>query len=267
MTVERINATFARLKEANKTALVSYIMGFDPDYDGSLKIMKSLPASGVDIIELGMAFSDPMADGPAIQEAALRALEAGATIKGTLQLVTDFRKEDQDTPVILMGYYNPILHYGPDAFVADAVAAGADGVIIVDLTPEEEGEFIAYSEPAQLAHIKLTAPTTTLARAETVLKHASGFVYYISVAGITGSKAANVADVQAKLDELKTVSDLPFVVGFGIKTPGQAESFAKTAEGIVVGSAFVSKIKDAGHDVDNAVDQVSILAQSMSERL
>ncbi len=267
MTVERIDATFEALKAENKTALVSYVMSFDPDYATSLEIMKSLPKAGVDVIELGMAFSDPMADGPTIQEAAIRALKAGATIKGTLEMVKEFRAENTTTPVILMGYYNPIFHYGVETFVEDAVQCGVDGIIIVDLTPEEENEFIQYSEPKRIAHIKLTAPTTTIERSKTVLKNASGFVYYISVAGITGGKSAQVSDVKVKLDELKTVSDLPFMVGFGIKTPEQAKSFASAADGVVVGSAFVNKIKEHAGDNAKIVESISTLASEISTAL
>ena len=267
MTVKRINDTFSRLAMENKTALVSYVMSHDPDYAGSLTIMKGLAESGADIIELGMAFSDPMADGPTIQEAAIRALDAGATIKSTLQIVRDFRQLNDTIPIILMGYYNPVLHYGVEAFAKDAVDAGVDGVIIVDLTPEEENEFIIHSEKVDLAHIKLTAPTTTKERAEKVLKHASGFVYYISVAGITGGKSATPEEVKSKLEELRTISNLPFVVGFGIKTPEQAATFKDISEGVVIGSAFVNKIKDHGNDTESAVTEIASLASNISRVL
>jgi tryptophan synthase alpha chain len=220
-------------------------MGYDPTREASMEMLKALPAAGADIIELGISFSDPMADGITIQQAAMRAFEAGASLKGVLAMVQEFRQVNITTPLILMGYYNPIYRYGIAAFVQDAVFAGADGVIIVDLPPEEEEEFTEIAAPAGLALIKLTSPTTDAARAKVVLKHASGFVYYISVAGVTGTKSSATSDVAKQVAVLKQVTDLPIAVGFGISTPEHAKSLAPVAEGVVVGSAIV-KLVGAG---------------------
>ncbi len=239
---DRIAKAFTRAKAQNRAALVTYIMGCDPDGKTSARVMKELPAAGADIIELGMPFSDPMADGPTIQAAGTRALAAGATTKKILGMVREFRKKNAETPIILMGYYNPIYHYGVRAFVTDAVKAGVDGVIIVDLPLEEDAEFTEVAIPAGLALIRLTAPTTDAARAKLVLKNASGFVYYISVAGITGVKSAKTADVARQVKALRQVTKIPIAVGFGIKTPTQAAEFAKLADGVVVGSALVKLI-------------------------
>lgn len=240
--LHRIEQAFAHAKSHNRAALVTYIMGFDPDKETSLAMMKSLPSHGADVIELGMPFSDPMADGPTIQAAGNRALEAGGSVKGVLELLAEFRKDNHTTPVILMGYYNPVYRYGLQAFVKDALSAGADGVILVDLPPEEEEEFTAIAIPAGLALIKLTSPTTDAERAKIVLKRASGFVYYISVAGVTGVKSAEVEDIQAHLAVLKQVTPLPIAVGFGIATPEQAATIAPLSEGVVVGSAIVKLV-------------------------
>lgn len=265
--MNRIEKKFESLKIQNKTALITYVMSFDPDYDTSLEIIKELPKNGADIVELGMAFSDPMADGYDIQAAAVRALKNGATVKGTIGIVKEFRKKDNTTPVILMGYYNPVFHYGVEEFIVDAVEAGVDGVIIVDLTPEEEEEFISKIKSDELSHIKLTAPTTTIERGRKVLENASGFVYYISVAGITGSKSAQIEEVQSKISELRKISNLPIVVGFGIKTAKQAEEFSKIADGIVIGSAFVRKIADNLDDKEKATEAVLRAVKEISNSL
>ncbi len=262
MTTQRIDRKFAQLKQENRAGLVTYMMGFDPDYETSLEILKGMPKAGADIIELGMPFSDPMADGVTIQLAANRALKAGSKTKDIIKIVSEFRKEDDVTPIILMGYYNPVLHYGVEKFVADAVAAGVDGVILVDLTPEEEGEFTQYAIPAGLSLIKLTAPTTTEERAKLVLKEASGFVYYISVAGITGGKSADITSIDAALTRLRKVTDLPIAVGFGIKTPEQAKDIAKVADAVVVGSAFVNII---GENLDNKPSVSTKIHQLVSD--
>ncbi len=240
----RIAQTFASCKKEGRAALITYIMASDPNYQDSLAILKGLPKAGANIIELGMPFSDPMADGPVIQRAGLRSLAADGSVINTLAMVREFREENSTHPIILMGYYNPILYYGVEAFVKDAVAAGVDGVIIVDLPPEEEAEFVDIAEPAGLSHVKLTAPTTHEARAKVVLKRASGFVYYISVAGITGAKSAELNDVKRQIDQLRKSTSLPIAVGFGIKTPEQARDMAKLADAVVVGSALVKQIED-----------------------
>jgi len=265
--MSRIETKFQLLKDQGKTALITYVMSFDPDYESSLKIIKELPENGADIIELGMAFSDPMADGPDIQAAAVRALKQGATVQGTIDLVKEFRKDDDTTPIILMGYYNPVFHYGVENFIDNAVEAGIDGVIIVDLTPEEEEEFISKIESNELSHIKLTAPTTTKARGEVVLKNASGFIYYISVAGITGSKSADITDAERKISQLREISDLPIAIGFGIKNAEQAKQFSEVADGIVIGSAFVKKIAENLDDKERAIEEVLNKVKEISKAL
>lgn len=263
MSQNRIEKLFAKTKAENRAALVTYMMGYDPDYETSLEILKGLPKAGADIIELGMPFSDPMADGPTIQLAANRAFKAGATTKKIVSMVKEFRKDNQGTPIILMGYYNPIYHYGIESFVNDAIDAGVDGVIIVDLTPEEESEFTDVASPAGLSLIKLTSPTTDSNRAKVVLKNSSGFVYYISVAGITGTKSAQVSDVKSSLDNLRENTDLPIAVGFGIKTPEQAAEIAEIADGVVVGSAFVNQIEQNLGDNKKASEAVLELAEKI----
>ena len=265
--MSRIENKFQHLSKKGKTALISYVMSFDPDYESSLRILKELPNNGADIIELGMAFSDPMADGPDIQAAAVRALNNGATVQGTIDLVKEFRKDDNTTPIILMGYYNPVFHYGVEKFIENAVSAGVDGVIIVDLTPEEEDEFISKIESDELSHIKLTAPTTTKERGEFVLKNASGFIYYISVTGITGSKSAEISDVESKIEQLREISDLPIAIGFGIKNAEQAKKFSKVADGIVIGSAFVKKIAENLDNKEKAISEVLTKVKEISDAL
>ncbi len=241
----RIDQKFAVLKRENRAALVTFITAGDPDFDTSLKIIEGLPAAGADIIEFGMPFTDPMADGPAIQAGGLRALAAGQTMKKTLKLVTAFRKKDRETPVVLMGYYNPIYVYGVDKFLADAKVAGVDGLIVVDLPPEEDDELCIPAMAAGLNFIRLTTPTTDDKRAPAVFKHTSGFVYYVSVLGITGTKAPDLKSVKANVKRLKTHTTLPICVGFGVKTAEQARTIAKDADGVVVGSALVSAIANS----------------------
>lgn len=241
----RIDAKFAELKRHKRAALVTFVTAGDPDFDTSLKIIAGLPAAGADIIEFGMPFTDPMADGPAIQAAGLRALAAGATTKKTLKLVKAFRAKDKTTPVVLMGYYNPIYVYGVDAFIADAKAAGVDGLIIVDLPPEEDEELCIPAMQAGLNFIRLTTPTTDDRRAPAVFKNTTGFVYYVSVLGITGTKAPDLKSVKANVRRLKGHTDLPICVGFGVRTAEQARAIAKDADGVVVGSALVSAVANS----------------------
>jgi tryptophan synthase alpha chain len=238
----RIDTTFARLKKEGRSALVTFITAGDPDYKTSLKIIAGLPKAGADLIEFGMPFTDPMADGPAIQAGGLRALKAGATMKKTLSLLADFRKKDAETPVVLMGYYNPIYVYGVEKFLKDAKKAGADGLIVVDLPPEEDDELCLPAMAAGLNFIRLTTPTTDDARAPAVFKHTSGFVYYVSVLGITGTKTPDLKSVKANVKRLKKHTKLPICVGFGVKTAEQARAIAASAEGVVVGSALVSAV-------------------------
>jgi len=267
----RIDKRFAVLKEERRAALVTFIMAGDPDYDTSLAIAKALPKAGADIIELGMPFTDPMADGPAIQAAGLRALKAGQRMTRTLSLVRDFRKDDDQTPVILMGYYNPIYIHGNERFLADAKAAGVDGLIIVDLPPEEDDELCLPALKAGLNFIRLATPTTDDKRLPKVLTNTSGFVYYVSVTGVTGTAAPDTSKVTGAVARIKRHTRLPVAVGFGVKTAEQARAIAEGADGVVVGSALVDamfksldKTGKAGAGTVNAVTQlVSALAQGV----
>jgi tryptophan synthase alpha chain len=238
----RIDKRFAELKREGRAGLVAFITAGDPDHDTSLAILNALPKAGADIIELGMPFSDPMADGPAIQASSQRALAAGQTMKKTLSMVKSFRRNDNSTPLVLMGYYNPIYVYPVDRFVADAAQAGADGLIVVDMPPEEDAELRPAAVAAGLNFIRLATPTTDAKRLPAVLAHTSGFVYYVSIAGITGTKAPDLADVKAHVGRIKAHTDLPIAVGFGVKTGEQVRALAGVAEGVVVGSALVNAI-------------------------
>jgi tryptophan synthase alpha chain len=238
----RIDNRFAELKREGRAGLVAFITAGDPDHDTSLAILNALPKAGADIIELGMPFSDPMADGPAIQASSQRALAAGQTMKKTLSMVKSFRRNDNSTPLVLMGYYNPIYVYPVDRFVADAAQAGADGLIVVDMPPEEDAELRPAAATAGLDFIRLATPTTDAKRLPAVLAHTSGFVYYVSIAGITGTKAPDLTDVKAHVGRIKAHTDLPIAVGFGVKTEEQVRALAGIAEGVVVGSALVNAI-------------------------
>ena len=245
MTVARLDARFAALKREGRAGFVAYVMAGDPDAATALRVVQGLPAAGADIIELGFPFSDPMADGPAVQRAALRALAAGMTLQGTLTLARRFREGDGQTPIVLMGYLNPILTHGIERFATDAGAAGVDGVIIVDCPPEEADPVLAAFDPAGLALIRLAAPTTDDARLLTVVRRTSGFVYYVAVTGVTGGKSANAAAVAPAVERVRAASGLPVAVGFGIRTPDQAAAVAKVADAVVVGSALVDAVADA----------------------
>ena len=238
----RIDRRFEKLKAENRPALVTYVMSGDPDYATSLAIMKALPKSGSDVIELGMPFSDPMADGPAIQAAGLRALKAGQTLKKTLQMASEFRKGDNETPIVMMGYYNPIYIYGVDRFLADAIDAGIDGLIIVDLPPEMDEELCVPALKAGINFIRLATPTTDDKRLPKVLQNTSGFVYYVSMTGITGSALADTSRVNAAVRRIKEHTALPVCVGFGVKTAEQAKAIGAAADGVVVGTAIVNAI-------------------------
>jgi tryptophan synthase alpha chain len=240
----RIDKRFADLKREGRAALVTFVTAGDPDYQTSLDIIKGLPRAGADIIEFGMPFTDPMADGPAIQEAGLRALKAGQTLIKTLAMVREFRTDDATTPVVLMGYYNPIYIYGVDRFLKDAKAAGVDGLIIVDLPPEEDQELCLPALKAGLNFIRLATPTTDEKRANAVFQNTSGFVYYVSVLGITGTKTPDLKSVEQNVIRLKGHTSLPIAVGFGVKTAEQARSIARNADGVVVGSALVNAVKN-----------------------
>ncbi len=258
-SMTRIDDTFARLKAEGKKAFVSYIMGGDPDAETSLQVMQGLPGAGVDIIELGMPFTDPMADGPTIQAAGQRALEAGMTMDKVLSMVRAFRAGDQKTPIVLMGYYNPIYSRGVDRFLTDAVEAGIDGLIVVDLPPEEDSELCIPAQKAGLNFIRLATPTTDDKRLPKVLQNTSGFVYYVSITGITGSATAQAGDVGPEVARIKRSTDLPVIVGFGINTPEAAQTIASVADGCVVGSAIVKDI-GAGKSVAEVLERVAALA-------
>ena len=236
----RIDDTFARLQAEGKKAFVAYIMAGDPDAESSMEVLKGLPAAGVDIVELGMPFTDPMADGPTIQLAGQRALEGGQTLQKTLDMARAFRADDVTTPIVLMGYYNPIYNRGVDHFLEDAKEAGIDGLIVVDLPPEEDDELCIPAQKAGLNFIRLATPTTDEKRLPKVLTNTSGFVYYVSITGITGAAEAAAGDVAPDVARIKSATDLPVVVGFGIKTPDNAKAIANVADGAVVGSAIVS---------------------------
>ena len=255
----RIDAKFAELKAAGKKAFVAYVMAGDPDYDTSLEVVKGLPGAGVDIIELGLPFTDPMADGPTIQLAGQRALEGGMTLQRTLDMATEFRKTDDTTPIVMMGYYNPIYNRGVDKFLADAKEAGIDGLIVVDLPPEEDEELCIPAQKAGLNFIRLATPTTDDKRLPKVLTNTSGFVYYVSITGITGAAEAQAADVGPEVARIKAASDLPVIVGFGVNSPDKAQSVASVADGCVVGSAIVKRIGD-GESVDDVLAYVATLA-------
>ncbi|MCA3487262.1 MAG: tryptophan synthase subunit alpha [Rhodobacter sp.] len=255
----RIDRQFARLKAEGRKAFVAYIMAGDPDPATSMAVMKGLPAAGVDIIELGMPFTDPMADGPTIQLAGQRALEGGQTLARTLAMAAEFRKTDQTTPIVMMGYYNPIYSRGVDRFLQEALAAGVDGLIVVDLPPEEDDELCLPAQAAGLNFIRLATPTTDAKRLPKVLTNTSGFVYYVSITGITGAGAAAAGDVGPEVARIKAATDLPVVVGFGISTPDAAAAIAGVADGCVVGSAIVREI-GAGKPVQDVLAFVARLA-------
>ncbi len=255
----RIDDTFARLQAEGKKAFVAYVMGGDPDYATSRDIVLGLPAAGVDIIELGMPFTDPMADGPTIQLAGQRALAGGQTLEKTLQIVRELRAVDQTTPVVMMGYYNPIYSRGVDRFLIDAREAGVDGLIVVDLPPEEDSELCIPAQAAGLNFIRLATPTTDDKRLPKVLENTSGFVYYVSITGITGAAAAQAAEVAPEVARIKAATDLPVIVGFGIRTPDTARDIAAIADGCVVGSAIVAEI-GAGKSVAEVLSFVKGLA-------
>ena len=240
--MSRLQTRFAALAEQNRRAFVAYVMAGDPDYDRSLEVVRGLPGAGVDVIELGLPFTDPMADGPTIQLAGQRALAGGMTLQRTLDLARAFREGDDETPIVLMGYYNPIFSRGVDRFLAEAKEAGIDGLIVVDLPPEEDDELCLPAQAKGINFIRLATPTTDAKRLPKVLQNTSGFVYYVSVTGITGTAAAQTAEVAPEVARIKDSTDLPVIVGFGIKTPDAAQAIAGIADGAVVGSAIVEKI-------------------------
>ncbi len=264
----RMDKRFAALKAEGRPALVTYFMGGDPDYETSLGIMKALPEAGADVIELGMPFSDPMADGPAIQLAGQRALKAGQTLKKTLQLAADFRKVDADTPIVMMGYYNPIYIYGVENFLDDALAAGIDGLIVVDLPPEMDDELCIPAIRKGINFIRLATPTTDDKRLPTVLKNTTGFVYYVSMNGITGSALPDPSLVSGAVKRIKQHTELPVCVGFGVKTAEHAKLIGAAADGVVVGTAIVNQIATSltkdGKATSDTIQAVATLVRGLS---
>ena len=266
--MSRIEARFAALAKQGRAGLVTFVTAGDPDYATSLAILNGLPAAGADVVELGMPFTDPMADGPAIQASSLRALHAGQRMTKTLALVREFRESDQATPIVLMGYYNPIYVYGVDRFLADAKAAGVDGLIVVDLPPEEDEELCLPALRAGLAFVRLATPTTDDKRLPTVLKNSSGFVYYVSITGITGAAAPDTSKVTAAVVRIKRHTKLPIAVGFGVRTAEHAAAIARGADAVVVGSALVEAVRQsldaAGKATARTVKAVTELTAALS---
>ena len=269
VTATRIDRRMAKLKAEGRPALVTYFMGGDPDYETSLSIMKALGRSGADIIELGMPFSDPMADGPAIQAAGLRSLQGGQTLVKTLKMAADFRKADDDTPIVLMGYYNPIYIYGVERFLKDARASGIDGLIVVDLPPEMDEELCIPALKGGINFIRLATPTTDDKRLPKVLQNTSGFVYYVSMTGITGSALADTGKVAEAVRRIKGHTDLPVCVGFGVKTAEQARVIGASADGVVVGTAIVNAVANVlgpnGERTADPAEAVATLVAGLAE--
>ena len=267
----RIKKKFIKLEETNKKGLITFITAGDPNYDISLEIMKNLPASGADIIEIGMPFTDPMADGPAIQASYLRALQEGQNINKTIKLVKTFRKSNNDIPIVLMGYYNPIYKYGVNKFLKDAKEAGIDGLIIVDLPPEADEELCIPASKIDIDFIRLATPTSSINRLPEIIKNSSGFLYYVSVLGITGSKTPKIENIEKNINLIKSLTNIPIAVGFGIKTPAQAVSISQTAEAIVVGSAIIEKIYGAYNkdksDIDFIIGETCDFVKSISNAI
>ncbi|MBU0806541.1 tryptophan synthase subunit alpha [Pseudomonas sp. MIL19] len=262
--MSRLQSRFAELKQQNRAALVTFVTAGDPNYDASLAILKGLPAAGADVIELGMPFTDPMADGPAIQLANIRALEGKQDLAKTLQMVRAFREGEQATPLVLMGYFNPIHKYGVERFIAEAKDAGVDGLIVVDLPPEHNVDLCDPAQAAGIDFIRLTTPTTDDKRLPTVLNGSSGFVYYVSVAGVTGAGSATLEHVEQAVARLRRHTDLPLCIGFGIRTPEHAATIARLADGVVVGSALIDQVANASSN-EQAVEGVLSLCAALAE--
>lgn len=269
--ISRIKSTFEELKKDNKKGLITFITAGDPNFDLSLEILKKLPSSGADILEIGMPFTDPMADGPSIQASYLRALKEGQTLNKTIKLVEIFRESNKSTPIVLMGYYNPIYKYGVKKFLFDIKKVGIDGLIIVDLPPEADEEVCIPSNKIGIDFIRLATPTSSINRLPTIIKNASGFLYYVSVLGITGSKTPEINSIKKNVEIIKSFSEIPVAVGFGIKTPIQAASIAQTSDAIVVGSAIIEKIYDT-HKKNHSnelfvIEEVSNFVESLSNAI
>tara|TARA_B100000131_G_scaffold100629_1_gene97661 strand:+ start:2618 stop:3445 length:828 start_codon:yes stop_codon:yes gene_type:complete len=268
--IDRIEKKFLDLKTINKKALITFVTAGDPDYSTSLNLIKKLPEAGADIIEIGMPFTDPMADGPGIQASYLRAIEAGQNLIKTIELVKEFRNKNNDTPIVLMGYYNPIYCYGVDKFLKDISMIGVDGLIIVDLPPEVDNELCIPAKKHGINFIRLATPTSDEKRLKKILVNSSGFLYYVSVAGITGSKTPQLEDIKKKIDFIKSKCSIPLAVGFGIRTPDQVKNIANISDGVVVGSAIIDRIFEGiesskGEDfiVENALNLVKDLSAAL----
>tara|TARA_Y100001935_G_C17245672_1_gene478169 strand:- start:304 stop:1134 length:831 start_codon:yes stop_codon:yes gene_type:complete len=268
--IDRIEKKFLDLKSINKKALITFVTAGDPDYSTSLNLIKKLPEAGADIIEIGMPFTDPMADGPGIQASYLRAIEAGQNLIKTIELVKEFRNKNNDTPIVLMGYYNPIYCYGVDKFLKDISMIGVDGLIIVDLPPEVDNEVCIPAKKHGINFIRLATPTSDEKRLKKILVNSSGFLYYVSVAGITGSKTPQLEDIKKKIDFIKSKCSIPLAVGFGIRTPDQVKNIANISDGVVVGSAIIDRIFEGiesskGEDfiVENALNLVKDLSAAL----
>lgn len=253
------------IRKLDRKALIAFITAGDPDYETSLAVLKALPGAGADIIELGMPFTDPVADGPVIQEANIRALGNGATMHKTLQMVRDFRKDNRDTPLVLMGYYNPVMAYGPDKFVNDAAQAGADGFIIVDLPPEEDQDLRKLCEDRDIDLVRLLTPTSKGERLPVLLEGVSGFLYYVSVAGVTGGAKADLETLKPHLEQIKAQTDLPLALGFGIKTPDDVRQMAALSDAVVVGSAIIKTMQEApkGQEAESVAGFVRTLSEAL----
>ena len=265
--LKRIKSKFEELKNSNKKGLITFVTAGDPNYDASLEILKKLPDAGADIIEIGMPFTDPMADGPGIQASYLRALEAGQTLKKTIQLVKDFREFNSNVPIVLMGYYNPIYKYGVETFIKNIKEIGVDGIIVVDLPPEADRELCIPANEKGIDFIRLATPTSNEDRLPKIVNNASGFLYYVSVAGITGSKAPEISSIESKIKTIRNFTDIPIAVGFGIKTPEQVVNIAKTADAVVVGSAIIDKINEAYKKDKNNIKLIADSAADLVKNL
>ena len=265
--LKRIKSKFEELKNSNKKGLITFVTAGDPNYNTSLEILKKLPDAGADIIEIGMPFTDPMADGPGIQASYLRALEAGQTLKKTIELIKDFREFNSNIPIVLMGYYNPIYKYGVELFIKDIKEIGVDGLIVVDLPPEADRELCIPANESGIDFIRLATPTSSEDRLPKIVNNASGFLYYVSVAGITGSKVPEISSIESKIKTIRNFTNIPIAVGFGIKTPEQAVNIAKIADAVVVGSAIIDKINKSYQKDKNNIKLIANSARDFVQSL
>ena len=267
MNNNRINICFSKLKEKKKSAFIAFLTACDPNYSMSLKLMKAMPKAGVDIIEIGMPFSDPMADGPVIQRSYIRALKSGASMIKTLKLVESFRSTNNVTPIVLMGYYNPILQMGLKKFINKAKAAGVDGILIVDLPPEVSSELSSELDASKIDMIRLASPTTTTDRINNILKSSSGFIYYVSITGVTGSRINKILNIKKNYMFLKKVINIPFVIGFGINSPKKAYDISRYAEGVVIGTDLIKEIEKGIENKSNIFNNIISLVKKYSKAI